>query len=1705
MVQSGEHSSTARDVEGIAIVGMACLFPGADSPARFWHNIINKMDYVKDPPADWQPELFLDTTGRRDDRVYTGRGGYLGSLCRFDPTKHGVMPSGIDGSEPDQFIALRCASEALADAGVPQIAINREKTGVIMGRGTYLNRGYVTLVQHGFIVDQVVDVIRQIDPDRSEEDFAVLKAELKRNMPPLNADTVPGLCHSVLVGRIANRLDLNGPTYTVDGACASSLLAVEAGMRELRSGHCDAMLVGGVAVSTLALIDLLFCHLEALSRTGQIAPFSSEANGTLLGQGCGVIVLKRLSDALRDGNRVYAVLRAVGVASDGRGGGLLAPQQAGQELAIKRAYQEAGLSTASIELIEAHATGIPLGDETEIKSLTGCFGTRVAHGPAIALGSVKSMISHLIPAAGIASLIKTSLALYHRVLPPTLHAERPNPALDLDKTPFYLCTETRPWIHADPSVPRRAGVNAFGFGGINAHAIIEEPPVADGASLDSLNRRWPAELVVVSAANRAELRTRAESLAAWVDHAEDVDLLDIAATCARTSERCKLTICAKDPADLAKKLRHAAKLLGDPNRSKIQVRSGIFWYDRPLASQGTLAFVFPGEGAQYVNMLADLCLHFPEVRRQFDLTDEAFLRDGPDRRPSRLIFPVPAETEWAEARLFEMDVAVEAVMTANRALMALLSRLDIKPHAVVGHSSGEFAALLAAGAIDISDDEELIHTIKRGATCTRRIINSGLVPAAVLTAVGGAGTGEVERVVAQFEGRLRIALDNCPHQVVLVGDEEATEAAVDQLRRKGAICQRVPWDRAYHTEAFSPACGLLEDYCASLRLRSPDIPLWSCVTARPYPRDPAAIGQLMVRQWRSKVRFRETVRTMHEAGTSIFLEVGPRGNLASFINDTLAGQPHLAVAINVARKSGLEQLCFALAMLAAHGVPMNLGALYERRQPDGIDLSTEPPTRREQDPVLRLELPDLKIGEQAAQALQTVRGPSASPQRRAESAATHTGQGDNPRGRAFADFQHTMRQFLETQKDIMTRFARRRVGSGSSPRPSVPQTPDAPDAASVNDRSPDSTAVGPGSSARRPGRSTAAASSPSQEGESAPTVSAARPSVRADEHGYLKGEQTEEPPHASAAAAARPRARLPFVEEVVLHEPGTRVIVECGLDVATLPFLRDHAFGRTVSVTDRSLTGLIAMPLSMTIELMAEAAATLRPGHQVSAVRDVRLLEWLVFATPTKRIRTEAKEGGDGGIYTTVAEVTSDGQEVPVATGTVELSPVRSSLGKPTIAIQAAEPSRWRAGEVYTRGMFHGPAFQAVVSLDARNAQSVRATLREPDPALMFGDERGNELVLPVALIDGVGQVVGLWGGEDDLKMGFPSAIERLEVAPADTRKTPFAATGQIDTQGDRWCSDVEVCSEDGAVVLRLQGRIDQVFDLPPHIWRYRTSPRSLIFSRESRDLFEDVPAARHCTICELDNFGGPFLAEANGVWALLLSRYILNRKEREVFAKLRLPPRALASWLLGRVVAKDAVRVHLSLDVCMADVGIDPGEHGRPTATLPDGDVPVISLAHAGYDAVAVAGNARALTGVGIDLELMRPVETSVVDDAFSSRERRLIEAAARGRDDGLDAWYVSAWCAKEAVGKALGHGLLGGPRSVEILDIDPETGRLSTQIGGALAQAVGQQIGRPGGEIRAEAYRRVAGDRVIALCLIQKSDGAGTLQAPQERAARP
>ena len=938
----------ARPRNAIAIIGMACLYPGARDVDQFWQNILRSVDAVTDPPLSaWDPDVYYDPDSMETDRIYVKKGGYIEDFAKFDPLPFGVPPKDV-GGEPDQWLALKLARDALIDAGYADAAEEvRHRTAVILGRGLYPNAGSVNAVQHTLIVTQTLDIIKTLQPDLSAEELEAIRSQLKASLPKFGADTAPALTPNMITGRIANRLDLMGPNYTVDAACASSLIAMKMASRELLNGDCDMALAGGSQVWTSMPILGVFGQMGALSHSGRIRPFDKNADGTILGEGIAFLVLKRLADAERDKDRIYAVIRGIGVASDGRASGLMAPRVEGQVLAMQRAYKDAGVGPETIKLIEAHGTGTPLGDTVEVKSMTEVFGARRGELPDVAIGSVKSMIGHTMPAAGAAGLIKASLSLYHKVLPPTLNCEEPNPELGLDQSPFYINTTPRPWVSGHEH-PRRAGVSAFGFGGINSHVVLEEytPPTPverEATPNDSIEEvgkylpAWDSELCVLTGATREALAERATELCARLEAGEGTSsLLTVAnalATKAQKEHPHRLAIVAMSLDDLLAKATRARDRLATPDRRQIREAAGVYYTSTPLRPEGKVAFLFPGEGSQYVGMLSQLALHFPEARTAFDEMDALHNHKG-GTPPSRFLHPrttaTESELEASQAYLWTMNGAVSSVLASDEAMLRVVNFLGIQPDAVAGHSSGEYAALRTAGVFSPDGRDEFESLAKTLLDVHDASLTDTAIEASVLLACGtDRETAESLLSKANVDGF--VAMDNCPNQVVIVAREQGRDALLQAARERAIIVEVLKFDRPYHTPWFGSYSARLRDALAQTKLSAPSSAIYSCATASTVTPGNDDLHDLIANQWSKAVEFRGMIERMYDDGFRMFLEIGPGNHLTAFVEDILRGKKIGAYATNIQQRSDLTQLNHVAGQLFVHGVDVDVEALSRRR------------------------------------------------------------------------------------------------------------------------------------------------------------------------------------------------------------------------------------------------------------------------------------------------------------------------------------------------------------------------------------------------------------------------------------------------------------------------------------------------------------------------------------------------------------------------------------------------------------------------------------------------------------------------------------------------------------------------------------------------------------------------------------------------------
>lgn len=626
----------------VAVIGLSCVFPGAPDAETFWQNIIGKIDSTGPVPGDRiDPVHFGDATNLVD-RFYCGRGGFMPAY-EIDPTAFGLLPIAAQGTEPDHLLTLDLVAKALADAGVFQKNVSLEKTGIIIGKGNYAGPGATRAIEIVRTGEQISALLKELLPEIPAADIEKVKHAYQERKGRFAADTAMGLIPNLVASLVANRFNLGGAAFTVDAACASALIAVDHAVQELDRGRCDMVVAGGVHTGQNAAFWSIFTQLGALSRKQQIKPFSEDADGLLIGEGCGFVVLKRLEDAVRDHDKIYAIIKGVGVSSDGNGTSVMSPSVKGQLQALEQAWTTADIDRQQIGYLEAHGTGTPLGDKTELQTLAQYFGKQ-QDLPVAGIGSVKSNIGHAMPAAGIAGLIKTCLALYHDTMPPTLHCEKPIP--DMRDTRFAPVQEATSWSRT--GLPKIAAVNAFGFGGINAHVVLQgyDAPKKDPVLL--LAR--PSQIELLTALHNGE-----ESIG---------------------EGKCRIAIFDPTPQRIEKAIKIVTR--NNPWRNKQDI-----WYTpEPLLSdEGKIAFIFPGLDGLGKGEV-------DSVSKYFGITS-----------------PVQIQGEGLLSEAL-------GIFNACSVLDGALKKLGIIPDMNAGHSLGEWLAAYSSELASASSVQGLIDNLK---------------------------------------------------------------------------------------------------------------------------------------------------------------------------------------------------------------------------------------------------------------------------------------------------------------------------------------------------------------------------------------------------------------------------------------------------------------------------------------------------------------------------------------------------------------------------------------------------------------------------------------------------------------------------------------------------------------------------------------------------------------------------------------------------------------------------------------------------------------------------------------------------------------------------------------------------------------------------------------------------------------------------------
>ncbi|MET9294422.1 beta-ketoacyl synthase N-terminal-like domain-containing protein [Streptomyces sp. NPDC003077] len=899
----------------VAIVGLSGRFPKAGDLRAFWDNIVNGRDCSDTVPESWwRPDHHYDPNPFAEDKTYCRRGGFLTPEV-FDPREFAMPPKTVDSTGLVQLLSLVVARETLEDARRGRddwCALSR--TGVVLGVcGT--NSTLIPLAAR-LLVPELLETMLAVGVGE-EQAKEIIRARLAA-LPPWTEDSFPGILANVVSGRIANRLNLGAANHTVDAACASSLAAVRCAVDELVSRRADVMLTGGCDADNSIVSFMCFSKTPALSLTGTVRPFDTEADGTLVGEGIGMLALRRLADAERDGDRVYAVLKGLGSSSDGNTQSIYAPCGAGQSAALRRAYTDAGCPPASVALIEAHGTGTPAGDEVELAALNELLAIPDDHH-FVAVGSVKSQIGHTKAAAGAAGLIKAALALHHKVLPPTINVTTPHPQAARPDSALYVNTEARPWVR-DPARPvRRAGVSAFGFGGVNYHAVLEEHRAGTDEGAGALHTTPTAYLW--HAPDRAELLTRLErgdppdSAPAPADHA-------------------RLGFVAAHPADRAELLALAVARLRDrPTHETWNDPRGIHYRVRALPPGTAAGALFAGQGSQYPGMGLRAALALPAVRDAFDAANALFPTAD---SLARSVFPPPGTgnaTGHGE-RLRRTAYAQAAIGALSAGQYRHLRDLGFAPRGLLGHSFGELTALWAAGVLDDDTFTALAHA--RGQAMARPP-GPGHDPGAM--AAVRVGRAELAHLLADHPG-LMACNHNAPDEQTVGGPTAVVRRFADRCAADGLPVRLLPVAAAFHTPHIAHAAEEFAAVCAKAVFAPPALPVHAGTPGAVYGDDPEANRRVLAEQMLRPVDFAARLEEMYADGIRVFVEFGPGRALTGFVERTLGADRVEAVACDAGPGTdscaALQQAAVRLAVL---GLPLT-----------GIDRGTAPPRAERRPP-----------------------------------------------------------------------------------------------------------------------------------------------------------------------------------------------------------------------------------------------------------------------------------------------------------------------------------------------------------------------------------------------------------------------------------------------------------------------------------------------------------------------------------------------------------------------------------------------------------------------------------------------------------------------------------------------------------------------------------------------------------------------------------
>ncbi|MER5761911.1 aminotransferase class I/II-fold pyridoxal phosphate-dependent enzyme [Streptomyces sp. NPDC002082] len=924
----------------IAIVGLGCRFPGAPDIRTYWKLLMSaERQFSAVPGERWNHGPFHEPGNRSaPNAAYTDQVAFLEDLDRFDAAHYGVPPARARAMDPQHRLMLDVTREALADAGLGRGDFDRENTGVFFGISVSDYKDLMAAPLRAITLAEDAYAADDGDSDGAgggSGSGADAAKERARQLGSIDAFTLPGSLLNMAAGTVSRHFDLGGPSFAVDAACSGSLVALDQAIAQVRSGSCRIALVGGVYLNLTPDSLVGFSRLRALSAAGVCRPFDAEADGFVLGEGAGVVVVRPLADALAEGDRVYAVIKGIGSANDGASPGPLVPTAEGQLRAMRRAYEDAGVAPSSVGFLEAHGTGTAAGDRAESEALRRLRTEYPDDDPALCyLGAGKALIGHSLSAAGIAGLIKTALVVHHRTIVPQPQTA-PHPDLGIAAAGLRFADTPRPF--PDTGTPRRAAVSSFGFGGTNVHVVLEErqPGAAPGHLPDRSGDAGQPQLVFLSAGNAELLDRHIGDVLDTLDAPDTADRAPLAAVAHTLGSRepltARLAIVAADTGAFVERLRRAREQLLAGARGDLG--EGAFAADAPLpAAQRRTAFLFPGQGSQRPGMMRDLYARFPAYRSavcvlsavaRADLGfDLAGLLYGDEARSD-------GDTEEVRKRLAATEVCQPLLGTVQIAATRLLADCGIRPDLALGHSAGEFAAAAAAGALSNVDTVRLL--VHRGATLRKA---ESRFPGGMLAVQTDEET--CRRLTDGIDG-VWLACFNQPRQIVVSGTSEGLSALREACAEAGVVTATLDVSNAFHSPHLTAVEDTIRSGLTARPISGPVLPFVSSVNAEVCT-DPERLRQLWTRHASVPVLFGDAVRTAYDQGARVFLQVTGGSSLLTSVRRNLGGHDDVHVVPVEGTADGGRAFVLALARLAVLGVPVDPRALIAEEDRRLLDL-----------------------------------------------------------------------------------------------------------------------------------------------------------------------------------------------------------------------------------------------------------------------------------------------------------------------------------------------------------------------------------------------------------------------------------------------------------------------------------------------------------------------------------------------------------------------------------------------------------------------------------------------------------------------------------------------------------------------------------------------------------------------------------------------